>query len=1205
MASKHKTNLGLFSSDKEISDESSNRSSDSETSVENESESSKSKTNSIPKVGSDSDVPITPVDKIPLTRSLTNSFSKINPTYIFDKKQGALNVIDQLRDETNEDYRLFQRDLNDKGAKSFYLMRIDTARLISLRGLPTNEANLYENYEKDTPVKLFLDIDMPLEKIKLPQNTTPNDYLNYMIDNITRIIRSYLHDKYPALENRVNEDSILIMKASSDVKLSAHVVFTKLAFINPGTVKCLMINIMESLTPEMKSEFFESKEPKNKHVDFSVYGSGRCFRLLWNTKIGRTNPLVYDSYGNYYKSTCDKKLFNDSLVTFIPNDVELVKDVFPDDKIEEQLHKLNIPLPQPVIRNKPPKNCKNNINDADIYLFSPLETIQILLDMINVARADDYDSWIQLMIIVKNSNPSSQAFKIFNKWSALSDNYNSPGFTYNKWLTIYTGGVTIASLYSIAKKDNPVAYDDWRFSMDVLAFKNEPPEILHTINTNYLLDKNENITDRKSPFSKAIMEWVPLKWIKSIYKSYPTDDSSKENTFKVDYKYLILKSPYDTGKTSMLLKLLTEFEFHFKRVLFITYRQSLALDILGNFKKLRFVCYLDDVPENSPDAYESDRSIVQIESLTKFRNGSGKIPKFDLVIIDEAESSLNHFTSDTVANKEATFNFMTHIIRNSSSTILLDGDISNRAFDYIKMIAKPKDDKSKPDKYKIIYNTIQKCIKSFILTPNEAQFHEQFTEAMNANKNFIVASQSSKYADKLYDLFNKDPRYKDKVLCHTANSDDEIKKKLIDVNQYWIRYKIVIYSPTITAGVNFDTVHFDTMFVVLCAKTNNPRDLMQMLGRCRKFKNITDHDILTVWVYTNNLPLFETAIFHKFIDVFYHSIHLNRLFDKNCDITEVDGEMFENYDTIYNRVCCHNELEKLNSDQKHFIPYLLYIFRQKGHLYKFAEKPQFALEKINLENICMQKLLDAPDIPSDQINDFIIKQQCGMASTNDKYIIEKYMFKQELGIDVLTQYHFDTFYQKLTPLRNSRLLLGTQPLLVPKYKNIEFNKLVENPDKIDDGDISCMLVVNKDISMLKRHMRVNIMRDVIKEFEININDPDFHRTRYEFTVDQYRMCLRDVKKKTLLFKSIGKYCFDDIEFGDCNLSSIYKLIDYDEDFKTENITKIFKPLLSKFGIDFDLIRNKIANPNPGPRQIYVYTYTFKINGDVRKIMFKN
>ena len=79
----------------------------------------------------------------------------------------------------------------------------------------------------------------------------------------------------------------------------------------------------------------------------------------------------------------------------------------------------------------------------------------------------------------------------------------------------------------------------------------------------------------------------------------------------VEEKSLVLRSRYGSGKTTFMQRLIKEEGY--KRVLFVTYRQTLARDIMRNFKKLGFQNYLDS--HENPRVWESPRLIVQIDSL--------------------------------------------------------------------------------------------------------------------------------------------------------------------------------------------------------------------------------------------------------------------------------------------------------------------------------------------------------------------------------------------------------------------------------------------------------------------------------------------------------------------------------------------------------------------------------------------------------------
>ncbi len=104
-----------------------------------------------------------------------------------------------------------------------------------------------------------------------------------------------------------------------------------------------------------------------------------------------------------------------------------------------------------------------------------------------------------------------------------------------------------------------------------------------------------------------------------------------------------------------------------ERVLFITYRQTLARDIMKNFK-LGLKNYLDTYDD--PSVWNSKRLIVQIGSLMQISNKNdgfitnGKFKAYDMIILDESESLLAHIDEKTMERKEIEiFEFFNAILK--------------------------------------------------------------------------------------------------------------------------------------------------------------------------------------------------------------------------------------------------------------------------------------------------------------------------------------------------------------------------------------------------------------------------------------------------------------------------------------------------------------------------------------------------------------
>eukprot|EP00798_Chlamydomonas_sp_ICE-L_P005668 gene5668-biopygen609 len=113
--------------------------------------------------------------------------------------------------------------------------------------------------------------------------------------------------------------------------------------------------------------------------------------------------------------------------------------------------------------------------------------------------------------------------------------------------------------------------------------------------------------------------------------------------------------------------------------------------------------------------------------------------------------------------------------------------------------------------------------------------------------NVVVVSLSQERAMQVHkvalDTFD-DPKDAARLcLLHTSKTADSVKAKLIDVDALWSSKRIVVYTPTISAGIDFSTEHFDRMYLYLCPGSTGPMGALQMTGRVR---HLVDTDVRTL-----------------------------------------------------------------------------------------------------------------------------------------------------------------------------------------------------------------------------------------------------------------------------------------------------------------------------------------------------------------------
>jgi len=147
---------------------------------------------------------------------------------------------------------------------------------------------------------------------------------------------------------------------------------------------------------------------------------------------------------------------------------------------------------------------------------------------------------------------------------------------------------------------------------------------------------------------------------------------------------------------------------------------------MKNFGKLGFKNYLDSYDD--PSVWNSKRLIVQIDSLLQVLNKNdgfitdGKFKPYDMIILDESESLLDHIDGKTMEKKEIDiFNFFDAILRQCKKVLFMDGDVSERSLSFAKNYG---------DLTYIKNKNIQgnRVINLFL---NEEQFEDQLREDLN------------------------------------------------------------------------------------------------------------------------------------------------------------------------------------------------------------------------------------------------------------------------------------------------------------------------------------------------------------------------------------------------------------------------------------------------------------------------------------------
>lgn len=676
-----------------------------------------------------------------------------------------------------------------------------------------------------------------------------------------------------------------------------------------------------------------------------------------------------------------------------------------------------------LFEKKQPKNKENkeikikNVKPSDLLMVELQknkvkltgEQIEKLIMIVDKKRADDYNTWVEMLFCLKceNNDDNFKYFDIFSKRSKKYDEYSVK----NNWKK-YDASKTLnkinyGSLLYWAKSDNPTEYN---------LFKKEYYKYLNIQEEEEIkIDDTLEIEQEYLLLNKKIGNCAVSKYINNFVN---------DNT-----KTLLIKSPYNTGKTTFLKSICDKYH----RILFISYRITLSSNLYGNFKDYGFEKYTKNI--------HADKLICQVDSLNKIHDII-----YDLIIIDESESVLNHFSAGSLKNNYTMFQLFCAICFNAKKLICLDGDLANRTKNIFKSFGECK----------FIDNKIQKDIKIFNFTPNQPEFNQEIDKKLKEGKKICIVSMSEQQANNYYKMYRKNHKTK----IYTSKTSDSDKKKLEEVEKIWIETDILIYSPSIEAGVDFNIEHFDNLFIIMCGNSTSPRGLNQMIPRVRNFR---DNNVLC---FTHNLTYTENLNFYYYsfdeVKTFY-----NTLCDENVNfnydgIHLIKENNNNKYYEMYDLLMMYNKQEQLNKNSNCFIPNFIKMIKGKGH--KLATKNKDEPEKKRIiektENIVKGNILEAEKITHEQAEELKIKQAKQEMNENEKYQYTKYIYEDLFEIEFNNKETIDKYYNKMNIIKNCRNLI--KPVTI----------------KMNETEI-----LNKE-----KIKKINTVKTIIELYKINIEE---------------------------------------------------------------------------------------------------------------------
>jgi len=251
--------------------------------------------------------------------------------------------------------------------------------------------------------------------------------------------------------------------------------------------------------------------------------------------------------------------------------------------------------------------------------------------------------------------------------------------------------------------------------------------------------------------------------------------------------------------------------------------------------RLEFEHYLG-AAINKP--YKSERLILQMELLYKISEDysiKGKNGTYD-ILVDEMSLLMNQFFSSTMDEyRRVNFETFVRLSQDTDQVIVMDALLHKVELDMIKIL---RSGEIKVTRYEDPNPTIWTCIK--LEKAKEEDPDALCSRHLIINKLLELAREEKKVCAHSYSKGlikaigqafweNNTTNFRE----YTADIDDWVKREeLLNVNEYWKKYQIVLATTMVGAGIDFNQKHFDIAFSI-CGRSSTIEEQFQLLNRVR------------------------------------------------------------------------------------------------------------------------------------------------------------------------------------------------------------------------------------------------------------------------------------------------------------------------------------------------------------------------------------